>query len=63
MDNKIIALSDDELMEVTGGLVQIINPGDDCCSNRASQGKKYCEKRDGCHWKPETSDICHGSCL
>ena len=62
MDNKIIALSDDELMEVTGGLVQLVNPGDDCCSYRASKGKEYCEKKGGCYWRPETSDICQGTC-
>ena len=62
MDNKITALSDDELMEVTGGLVQLYNPSNDCCSDRASKGKEYCEKRAGCHWEPERSDICHGAC-
>ena len=62
MENKITALSDDELMEVTGGLVQILNPSDDCCSKRAKKGKEYCEKRAGCTWQPERSDICHGGC-
>ena len=59
MDNKIIALSDDELMEVTGGLVQLINPSS--CSNNS---KKNCQNDGKCECKWDTnSNSCVGSCM
>ena len=59
MDNKIIALSDDELMEVTGGVVQLINPSS--CSKRS---KEKCEDNGKCkcNWD-ESSNVCMGGCL
>ena len=59
MDNKIIALSDDELMEVTGGLVQLINPSS--CSNNS---KKNCQNDGKCECEWDTnSNSCVGSCM
>ena len=59
MDNKIIALSDDELMEVTGGLVQLINPSS--CNNNS---KKNCQNNGNCKctWSTK-SNSCTGGCL
>ena len=59
MENKITALSDDELMEVTGGLVQIPNPSS--CSKRS---KENCEDNGKCKcgWNTN-SNSCDGSCM
>lgn len=58
MDNKIIALSDDELMEVTGGLVQLINPSGCDCSK--AKNKTSCKKIDEkCNWSTAKS-LCEG---
>ena len=59
MDNKIIALSDDELMEVTGGVVQLINPSS--CSKRS---KEKCHNKGNCKcgWNTK-SNSCMGSCM
>lgn len=59
MDNKIIALSDDELMEVTGGLVQLINPSS-CNGN----SKENCHNNGKCKctWSTK-SNSCTGGCL
>ena len=59
MDNKIIALSDDELMEVTGGLVQILNNSD--CSKRS---KEECHNKGNCKCGWNTIfNSCAGSCM
>ena len=61
MDNKITALSDDELMEVTGGLVQLINPSS--CKMKYSN-KKSCKPSGDrkCYWD-ESYNVCMGGCL
>ena len=59
MDNKIIALSDDELMEVTGGLVQILNNTD-----YYGRSKEECHNKGNCKcgWITK-SNSCMGSCM
>ena len=58
MENKITALSDDELMEVTGGLVQLINPSSCECSD--AKNKKSCKETDEkCKWNTAKS-LCEG---
>ena len=59
MENKITALSDDELMEVTGGLCQLINPSE--CSYPT---KEKCERPRSCkcYWDEE-SNKCFGGCM
>ena len=58
MENKITALSDDELMEVTGGLVQLVNPS--VCGLTT---KEECERPRSCkcYWEEE-SNKCYGGC-
>ena len=61
MDTKIKTLSDDELMEVTGGLAQIVNPTT-CTYIRHS--KTACEEPHpvcACSWD-EKKQKCTGSC-
>ena len=59
MDNKITALSDDELMEVTGGLIQLINP-----SSCSGLSKEECKNNGNCKcgWSTK-SNKCSGGCL
>ena len=59
MDNKITALSDDELLEVTGGFVQLINP-----SSCGTRSKENCDDNGKCkcYWD-ESSNVCMGGCL
>ena len=59
MENKITALSDDELMEVTGGLCQLINPSE--CSYPT---KEECEGSNlsKCYWDKERNK-CFGGCM
>ena len=51
MDNKITALSDDELMEVSGGWL-IFASNDTCSSNKT---KDSCSKKANCSWNSSTS--------
>jgi hypothetical protein len=51
MDNKITALSDDELMEVSGGW--IIFARDSTCSDNKT--KDSCSKKANCRWNSSTS--------
>lgn len=61
MDTKFTALSDDELMEVTGGLVQLINPT--TCSVLYTTKEKCKIKGDcNCSWN-ESEKKCEGGCL
>ena len=59
MENKITALSDDELMEVTGGLVQLLN--NSACSKYS---KEKCHNHGDCKcgWNTN-SNSCMGSCM
>ncbi len=58
MDNKITTLSDDELMEVTGGLIQLVNPSSCDCSE--AKNKKSCKELDEkCNWNTAKS-FCEG---
>lgn len=56
MDNKIIALSDDELMEVSGGWLIFADP----CSGKKT--KDSCSKKANCSWDSSTSK-CKGGGL
>ena len=51
MDNKITALSDDELMEVSGGW--IIFARNTTCSGKKT--KDSCSKKANCRWNSSTS--------
>ena len=53
MDNKITALSDDELMEVSGGWIIFADP----CSDKKT--KDSCSKKANCKWNSSTSK-CEG---
>ena len=53
MDNKITALSDDELMEVSGGWLIFADP----CSDKKT--KDSCSKKANCKWNSSTSK-CEG---
>lgn len=55
MDNKITTLSDDELMEVSGGWLIFANP----CSDKKT--KDSCKKAN-CSWNSSTSK-CEGGGL
>lgn len=56
MDNKITALSDDELMEVSGGWLIFADP----CSDKKT--KDSCSKKANCSWNSSTSK-CEGGGL
>ena len=56
MDNKITTLSDDELMEVSGGWLIFADP----CSDKKT--KDSCSKKANCSWDSSTSK-CKGGGL
>ena len=58
MDNKITALSDDELMEVSGGSI-IFDPDAPC---KGKKTKDSCSKKANCKWDSSTSK-CKGGGL
>ena len=55
MDNKITALSDDELMEVSGGWL-IFARNTTCSDNKINDS---CSKKANCRWNSSTSK-CEG---
>ena len=59
MENKITALSDDELMEVTGGFVQLVNPS--TCGSHKTKEQCHASKCK-CSWSTE-SESCDGGCM
>lgn len=59
MENKITALSDEELMGITGGLVQLINP---TTCNMFKTKKKCYESSCQCEWDANNGK-CLGGCL
>ena len=58
MDNKITALSDDELMEVSGGFL-VCDPNGPCSGKKT---KDSCSQKANCKWNSSTSK-CEGGGL
>ena len=58
MENKITALSDDELMEVSGGW--LISDPNGLCSGKKTE--ESCSKKANCKWNSSTSK-CEGGAL